>query len=46
MFHGIWLVIRLGHEIMLTHNVTKLDDDPLKNIQVTEQAKFNFGNFG
>jgi len=36
VFHGIWLVIELGQEIMPTNNVTKFNDDPLKNIQVTE----------
>ena len=40
MLHWIWLVIRLGQEIMLTNNVTKFDDDPLQNIQVTEQTRF------
>jgi len=25
---------------MPTNNVTKFDDDPLKNIQVTEQTRF------
>jgi len=25
---------------MLTNNVTKFDDDPWKNIQVTEQTRF------
>ena len=40
MLHGIWLFIRLAQEIMLTNNVTKFDDDPLKNIQVTERTQF------
>ena len=44
LFRSIWLVIKLGQEIMLTNNVTKFDDDPLKNIQVTEQTRFIFGN--
>ena len=39
MLLGIWLVIKLGQEIMLTNNVTKFDDDPLKNIQVTQQTR-------
>ena len=39
MLHGIWLVIRSGQEIMLTNNVTQFDDDPLKNIEVTEQTR-------
>jgi len=39
VLHGIWLVIKLGQEIMQTNNVTKFDDDPLKNIQVTEQTR-------
>ena len=38
MLHGIWLVIISGQEIMLTNNVTQFDDDPLKNIEVTEQT--------
>ena len=25
---------------MLTNNVTKFDDDPMKNIQVTERTRF------
>jgi len=25
---------------MLTNNITKFDDDPLKNIQVTKQTRF------
>jgi len=38
--------MRLGQENMLTNNVTKFDDDPLKNVQVTEQVYFdNFGYF-
>ena len=40
LLHGIWLVIRLGQEIMLTNNVTKFDDDPLKNIEVKERTRF------
>jgi len=39
MLHGIWLVIKLGQEIMLTNNVTKFNDDPLKIIQVTEWTR-------
>jgi len=31
---------------MLTNNVTKFDDDPLKNIQVTEQTRIILSNFG
>ena len=38
--YGIWLVIKLGQEIMPTNNVTKFDDYPLKNIQVTERPRF------
>ena len=30
--------------IMLTNNVTKFDDDPLKNIQVTEQTRLSLAN--
>jgi len=44
VFHGIWLVIELGQEIMPTNNVTKFNDDPLKNIQVTEWQDL-FGQF-
>jgi len=33
------LAIELGESIMPTNNVTKFDDDPLKNIQVTEWTK-------
>ena len=40
MFHEIWLVIECGGEIMPTNNVTKFDDDPSKNIQVTERTRF------
>jgi len=39
VLYGIWLVIRLDQEIMLTNNVTMFDDDPLKNIQVTGQTR-------
>jgi len=38
VLHGTWLVIRLGQEIMLTNNVTKFDDDPLKNIKVIKRT--------
>jgi len=44
VLHGIWLVNRLGQEIMSTNNVTKFDDDPLKNIQVTERTQFILAN--
>ena len=44
MLHGISLVIRLGKEIMPTNNVTKSDDDPLKNIQVTKWTRFILAN--
>ena len=40
VFPGIWLVIELGQEILPTNNVTKFDDGPLKNIQVTERTRF------
>jgi len=30
---------------MLTNNVTKFDDDPLNNIQVTERTQFILANF-
>ena len=40
MLDGIWLVIRLGQEIMQTNNVIQFDDDPLKNIQVTKRTRF------
>jgi len=32
MGDGIWLVIRLGRDILPPNNFTKFDDDPLKNI--------------
>ena len=38
MLQGIWLVIILGQESMLTNNVTKFDDDPLKNIKVIKRT--------
>ena len=37
---GIWLVVKLARDILPTNNVTKFDDDPLKNIQVTERTLF------
>ena len=45
VLHGIWLVIRLGQEIMLTNYVTKFDDDPLKNIRSYRADKVNFVQF-
>ena len=44
LLHGIWLGIRLGQEIMPTNNITKFDDDPLTNIQVTERTRFILAN--
>jgi len=44
VLHGIGLVIELCQEIMPTNNITKLDDDPLKNIQDTEQTRFILAN--
>mgnify|MGYP007133262484 CR=1 FL=1 len=44
MLQGIWLVIELGQEIMPTNNITKFDDDPLKNIQVKEWTRFILAN--
>ena len=44
VFPGIWLVIELGQEILPTNNVTKFDDGPLKNIQVTERTRFIMAN--
>ena len=44
MGDGIWLVIRLGQEIMLTNNVTKFADGPL-NFFLSNIAD-NLGNFG
>jgi len=37
-------VIELGQEIMPTNNITKFDDDPLKNIQVIERTRFILAN--
>ena len=45
VLYGIWLVIRLGQEIMLTNYVTKFDDDPLKNIRSYRADKVNFVQF-
>ena len=39
-FKGSGLIIELGQEIMPTNNITKFDDDPLKNTQVTERTRF------
>ena len=44
MLHGIWLVIKLGQEIMPTDNITKFNDDPSNNIQVTERTRFILAN--
>jgi len=44
VLNGIWLVIELGQEIMPTNNVTKFDDDPMKNIWVSEQTWFILAN--
>ena len=46
MGDGIWLVIRLGQEIMLTNNVTKFADGPLKKKSSYIADKVNLGNFG
>ena len=39
VLHGIWLVIKLGQEIMPTNNITKFN-----NIQVTERTRFILTN--
>jgi len=40
MLYGIWLVIELGRDILPTNIFTKFDDDPLKNVQVTDRPRF------
>ena len=40
MLHGIWLVVDLGQDILSTDIFAEFDDDPLKNIQVTEWTMF------
>ena len=45
MLHGIWLVVDLGQDILSTNIFAKFDDDPLKNIQVTERTRFILANF-
>ena len=44
MPNEIWLVIELGRDILPTNIFTKFDDDPLKNIQVTERTRFILAN--
>ena len=38
MLHGIWLVIEVGRDILLTNIFTKFDDYTMKTIEVIERT--------